>query len=294
MRQATLLIAASLLTLPLLPLGGAMEESVPRQVIPLKGAAPGWWTPEVMARVDAAAAEGLLYNPLTGETFTPQEASAVGKVPVGAPDFLFIRPGSLYLGTDGALCTYNFIYSDRAQIGTAGHCVSGIGVGGRVYIFSLPAPTLPLVTALGTVSSFRDGGVGDDWALINIHAQWRAWVDPNMAWLGGPSCEAWNGIGGLVKHTGHGLHGGHVASVPRYSYASNSNGVSFQAIGSISGGDSGSPVIKVETDDACSMGSAAGVITHCASLTGLECLPIFYSTDVRRVPATVTVGFDPL
>lgn len=290
--RTAFLVLACLLTAPLLTLGGAAVESEPTHFIELKAAAPEWWTPEVMAKADAAAAEGKLLNPLTGETYEPREAAAVVQVPIGSPDYLFIRPGSLFLGASGALCTYNFIYGSGTQIGTAGHCVAKTGE--RVYILAAPGPTIPLVTALGTVASFRNNGIGDDWALINIQSTWHQWVDPNMAWIGGPSCAAFTGTGGVFKTTGHGLQTGLVASVPRYSQGGASNGASFAGIGGVSGGDSGSAIVKVETGTGCALGAAAGVITHCGSIGGLVCLPLYYATDIRKVPATVTIGLDPL
>lgn len=298
--RRTLVLVACLLTAPLLTLGGAAVDApaepaadvAPQHVIELKAAAPDWWTPEVMAKADAAAAEGKLLDPLTGETYTPQAAAAIVTVPAGAPDYLFIRPGSLFLGQSGALCTYNFIYGSGTQIGTAGHCVAKTGE--RVYILAAPGPTVPLVTALGTVASFRNSGIGNDWALININSAWHAFVDPNMAWIGGPSCAAHNGSAGVFKTTGHGIQTGLVASVPRYSQGGASNGATFSGIGAVSGGDSGSAIVKVETGTACAMGSAAGIITHCGSIAGLVCLPLYYTTDIRKVPATVTTGFDPL
>ena len=285
-RTPILIAACCLLAATLSPAVGAWEAEY--KLKELKGVAPDWWTPEMAAKADAAAAEGKLLNPLTGETFTPREAAAILSVPVGAPDYLFVRPGALFLGQSGALCTYNFVYDAHTKIGVAGHCVERNGE--RVYILSTPAPTFPLLTSLGSVASFRNGGIGDDWALVNIDAQWQAWVDPAMAYVGGPSCPAWNGMGGLVKHAGHGIQTGVVASVPRVSraYPTFSGDSHFSGIGEISGGDSGSGMI-LATGPGCALGTAAGVVTHCASLTGLDCLPIFYATDIRFVPATVTV-----
>jgi hypothetical protein len=289
--RATILLAACLLVLPALPLGGAAVQAT--TVMELKAKAPDWWTPEVRLAAQQAALEGKLLNPLTGETFTPREAAALVTVPVGAPDYLFIRPGSLALTESGFLCTYNFIYSAGTQIGTAGHCPSYAAE--PFYILSTPAPTIPLVSALGTAGSYSNGGIGNDWALININPSWRAWVDPSMAWLGGPSCSTWNGASSIVKHTGHGIQTGLVGSIPRLSDAGPSDGNSFSGYGGVSGGDSGSPMIQVfGVNTGCALGSAAGILTHCASIGGTVCLPLFYATDIRKVPATVTIGFDPI
>lgn len=288
--RATILLAACLLVLPALPLSGAGEQAM--TVMELKAKAPDWWTPQVRLEAQQAAAQGKLLNPLTGEMFTPREAAGLVNIPAGAPDYLFIRPGSLALTESGFICTYNFLYTGGTQIGTAGHCPSYTNE--PFYILASPYPTIPLVTILGTATSYRNGGIGNDWALITIDTRWRNWVDPDMAWLGGPSCAAWTGNGGFVKHTGHGIQTGLVASVPRVSQADASNGHAFTGIGEVSAGDSGSPMIQIQTGTSCAMGAAAGILTHCATITGTECLPIYWATDIRIVPATVTTGFDPL
>src|SRR5690242_320404 len=117
-----ILLATCLLVLPALPMSGAEQATT---ILELKATAPDWWTPEVKLAAQRAAAEGKLLNQLTGETFTPQQPALLGvTVPAGAPDYLFIRPGSLALAESGFLCTYNFIYTGGTQIGTAGHCPS--------------------------------------------------------------------------------------------------------------------------------------------------------------------------
>lgn len=294
MVRTRVLLTLLLLTTPVLALGGNAESiDLAPTYIELKGVAPDWWTPEVRAAADRAALQGKLLNPLTGETYEPKEAAAVVDIPAGSPDYLFVRPGALALShDDGALCTYNFIYSARTQIGLAGHCVARNNE--PMYILASPGPTIPLITRLGTVASHSDGGVGNDWALVTIDAQWRQWVDPNMAYLGGPSCSAWTGQGGIIKHVGHGIQTGVVAAVPRVGLAglSTING-GFTGQTEVSGGDSGSALILANGGPSCQMGIAAGVLTHCASIGGLVCLPIFWATDIRKVPATVTIGFDP-
>lgn len=286
MRIVTSVVLAALIV-PLVPFSGS-GETVDYEIIPMIGKAPSWWTEEARAAADRAGAEGKLYRPITGESSEP---AAAGLDVALAPDYLFIRPGALFLGDNGALCTYNFIYGAGTKIGTAGHCVEGVGE--TVYILAVAGLMLPLVSPLGTVSSFKNGGIGNDWALISINTQWLPYVDPNMAYVGGPSCSAWNGSGGVVKTTGHGIQTGLVASVPRVSQAGPSDGKSFTGIGEVSGGDSGSPMIHVVASTACSGGSAAGIVTHCLGIIAV-CLPIYYGSDIRIVPATVTTGFDPL
>ena len=296
MIRARFLLAACLLTVPVLAtsVGGVEQPYIPLE---LKTKAPEWWTPEVRAAAQAAALQGKLYSPLTGEFVSPGTMptlplSAPVNIPVGAPDYLFIRPGALALTESGFLCTYNFIYAAGTQIGTAGHCPSYNNE--PFYILSMPAPTIPLVTALGTAANYHNNGIGDDWALININSAWRSWVDPNMAYVGGPSCSTWIGTGVDVKHVGHGIQTGVIFAVPRVSVASTSNGNSFSGEGAISGGDSGSGMIQHTGETGCAAGRAAGIVTHCASIDGVVCLPLFWASDIRIVPATVTVGFDPI
>lgn len=290
-------LAAALLIAPFLAGSGGAEPSY--SLLELRGVAPEWWTPEVQAAAMAAGAQGKLLNPITGEFVSPEFVSAQatapgGGIPYGSPDYLFIRPGALMLTQGGGLCTFNFIYASGTKIGTAGHCVSFVGQ--NVFSLTVPAPTIPLVNYLGYVANFSNGGIGNDWALINIYGNWFPWVDPNMAYIGGPSCSTWGGgaLSTTVKHVGHGIQTGLVASVPRTSVVISGSSTNFVSAGEVSGGDSGSPVVQVVADAGCSGGKAAGIVTHCLSLTGLECIPVFYSTDIRRVPATVTPGFDPL
>lgn len=285
-------LAAAALIVPFLSVAQADEPEVQDYlIIEMKGEAPDWWTPDVIAAAKEAGPRGELYNPLTGEFLTPVPAAVPGGgVPFGAPDYLFIRPGALFLSESGVLCTYNFIYASLTKIGTAGHCVDKPGE--VVYIVAVP--TIPLVTALGTVASGRDGGVGNDWALIHIDPVWADFVDANTAYIGGPSCSAWSPGVEAGKHVGHGIQTGLVASVARVSAITAFNSRSFQGVGEISGGDSGSPMIEVAGAlPGCAGGGAVGVLTHCASITGIECLPLFFGTDIRRVGATVTPGFDP-
>lgn len=251
---------------------------------PLVGHVPAWWTPEVQAAAEAAGLDGNLLNPITGESTAP-----AGGIPAGSPDYLFVRPGALMISP--FVCTLNFVYASGTQIGTAGHCAGAVGQD----VFIVAVPTVPLIAAVGRVASFHNAGVGDDWALIDINPFWWDWVDPNMAYLGGPSCSAWNGASSPAgKHVGHGIQTGVVAAVPRVSTMGASNGRSFTGAGEVSGGDSGSPIIQVASGANCAGGAAGGIITHCSTITGIECLPLYAATDIRIVPATVTPGFDPL
>jgi hypothetical protein len=290
MLTRTYWVASTALLMIAAPAAGGLFVPEPEtHLMEMKRAAPDWWTPDLIAEVDRASDAGLWFNPFDHETVAPAAAPA-GGVPV-APDYLLIRPGALFLGSSGALCTYNFVYASATKIGTAGHCVEKVGE--RVYI--LAAPTVPIVFAVGTVSAFKNAGVGNDWALITIDPQWSLFVDPNMAYLGGPSCPVWSPSLSEGKTVGHGIQTGLVAAVPRVHTVLAWDGRSFNGAGEISGGDSGSPLVQVNSPlPGCVAGAAIGVLTHCSTITGIECLPLFYGTDIRRVPATVTAGLDPV
>jgi hypothetical protein len=284
--NARLMLVAGVLIIPLLPIAGA-DTASEYQLMELKTQAPSWWTPEAMAGARAAAERGELFNPVTGASVVPPP---LGGLPL-APDYVFIRPGALFLSESGAICTYNFIYSNHQQIGTAGHCVEGRGE----VVYILAAPTIPLVTALGKVAGSKNAGVGNDYALIDIDSQWSQFVDPNVAYVGGPSCSVWTPAVEAGKHVGHGIQTGLIASVPRVSAITDFDGRSFEGAGELSGGDSGSPMVEAAGSlPGCVGGGAVGVLTHCATITGIECLPLFFGTDIRRVPATVTTGLDPV
>jgi hypothetical protein len=205
--------------------------------VPLKGETPDWYTPELAAQVHAAAGAPV---------------AALGDAPL--PGEVGIRPGSWMLEPAG--CTMNFVFQSGTTlgIGTAGHCVNGLG--DSVVLLTLaPGGANPVLVDIGTVVKYRDNGIGDDFALVSIRPELNAWVFPTMAVVGGP-CGAYEGSGPeTVWHYGHGLGIG-TGGTPRAGVALRWGTDEFGWSGLAIFGDSGSAV-RVGTG----LG-AAGDLTH--------------------------------
>ena len=149
----------------------AVDGAVPYQggyAIPLKGERPAWYTDELSAQVHAAGG---------------QPVAAPGDAPL--PGEVGIRPGSWILEPYG--CTANFIFQSGGSyaIGTAGHCVDANGQS-VVLLTVAPGGANPVLVDVGTVITFRNNGIGDDFALVSIRPELNAWVFPTMAVVGGP------------------------------------------------------------------------------------------------------------
>lgn len=238
----------------------------------LKAETPSWYTPELHRKVLAAGARGV-----------PLPAGAERDVPASSLGFVGIRPGSWMLSPSG--CTMNFVFQggatsgpkkprgggkgtrteapaaasvpfDPAQslyIGTAGHCTE---TGDEVVVVAV-APTAPnpVLVNIGRTVKSVDGGVGNDFALVEIRPELNTWVSPSMAHWGGPT-GAWMGSELLpVVHSGHGLVIG-TGGTPRAGqvlYADESDALYW--VGATIFGDSGS-ALNTAT------GLAAADITH--------------------------------
>jgi hypothetical protein len=205
--------------------------------VPLRGETPDWYTPELAARVEAA--DG-------------QPVAAPGDAPL--PGEVGIRPGSWMISPAG--CTMNFVFRSGSGygIGTAGHCVDGTG--DHVVLLTVaPGGANPVLVDIGTVVKYRDGGIGNDFALVSIRPELNAWVFPTIAVVGGP-CGAYTGSGPeTVWHYGHGLVIG-TGGTPRAGVGLRWGTNEFGWTGAAIFGDSGSAV-RVGTGLA-----AAGDLTH--------------------------------
>ncbi|MHB8605173.1 MAG: chymotrypsin family serine protease [Thermoplasmatota archaeon] len=153
-------------------------------------------------------------------------------------------------------CTYNFVVTDGTDvyIGTARHCTGAIG--DRLGVAGVP----------GTIGTVAYRGVRDtaDWAFIRIDASARPLVDGTMAGIGGPS-RGPTGLdvrapepGEALVHYGWGVATqGQAALRGRVAVALFADDLLSQDeiwfVGSVSGGDSGSPV-RLAT------GEAAGIV----------------------------------
>jgi hypothetical protein len=202
--------------------------------IPLRAARPDWYTPALHARVMAG-------QPVA----TPAEAPL--------PSEVGIRPGAWMIAPAG--CTMNFIFRGGGSfaIGTAGHCVTAVGE--PVTLLTLaPGTENPVLVNVGTVLTFRDNGIGDDFALVSIRPELNGWVDPTTAVVGGP-CGQYGGSGPeTVWHYGHGLGIG-TGGTPRAGVALSWRADSYGWDGAGIFGDSGSPVRVTDL-------TAAGNLTH--------------------------------
>lgn len=209
---------------------------------------PFWYDETLRNKVHEAAMDGNAYNMKTDE-----------EVPMSS-SHLFVRPGNLMVSP--TFCTMNFIYASNGDlfIGSAGHCVDFQGQAVQITV----APDVFL--EVGTVDSFQNGGIGDDWALIDVYDQVESRVDADTAYVLGPSCDKHQTGAGLtdpvpVKHAGHGLGIGFGVGTPRAGVATATQGGATYMEAAISFGDSGSPILTTK-DPSCSLGRGLGIVTH--------------------------------
>lgn len=241
---------------------------------PLSAPQPDWYTANLHQQVLAAAEHGQ-------GVALPDGA----EVPASALAFTGIRPGSWMVSPAG--CTLNFVFgsvdstatstttasngngkgngkgqgrakkaasSGDAFIGTAGHCTE---VGEQVTIVAAPG----ILMHIGTTVTSVDGGVGDDFALIDVRPEMEQYVNPSTAYFGGPTAAGDPQFGDVVTHAGHGLVIG-TGGTPRtgvvvYRGPGEEGGTSdaFAWDGAAAPGDSGSFVLEAD-------GTAAGDLTH--------------------------------
>jgi hypothetical protein len=204
--------------------------------VPIRAERPSWYTAELHQRV-------------------LQADGAPVAVPAQAPlpSEIGIRPGAWMVAPAG--CTMNFIFQQGSSyaIGTAGHCVSSVGE--PVTLLTLaPGTENPVLVNVGSVLTFRDNGIGDDFGLVFVRPELNAWVDPTTAVVGGP-CGQYGGSGPeTVWHYGHGLGIG-TGGTPRAGAALSWRTDSYGWDGAAIFGDSGSPVRVTDL-------KAAGNLTH--------------------------------
>lgn len=201
---------------------------------------PDWYTDELHARVLAAAGSG-------DGVALPDGAA----YPSSALAFTGIRPGGWIIAPGG--CTTNFVFGSPGDysIGTAGHCTD---VGDEVTMVAAPGVLMNIGTTVRSV----DNGIGDDFALIDVHPEMQH-VNPWMSYFGGPTGSGDVGAGDVVLHAGHGLVLGS-GGTPRAGLATfrgdgEHAGDAFAWLGAATPGDSGSAVRTLD-------GAAAGNLTH--------------------------------
>lgn len=250
-----------------------------RMVAPLVGGeGPAWLTPEVAEKAKAAGKLGLAYD-----ADTDQMVDLAAAYPTQA----LVRPGTQIFPESilPGWCTAAFTFGSEWQISTAGHCTDA---GDAVFLI----PYHKIVSYFGITSvSTGNGGIGNDWALIDVLPSWRNRVDSDVAWVGGP-----HGVADypytLLKHVGHGTAVG-TGGTPRLGFLLGwePNYVTFD--GQVQRGDSGSPLLQAfaspgphaSDDDAFVGDPALGIITHgtCGTWDCILVEPPYYATRIDLV-----------
>jgi hypothetical protein len=243
LRLLSTLAAALVLALPpaAAPAAAAPTDATDGvRTIELKAPKPDWYTTALHDRVMAAAARG--------------EAVPIPEgVDYRASGLLFtgIRPGAWIIAPSG--CTTNFVFGSPSDyyIGTAGHCTE---VGDEVTLIAAPGVLMNIGTTVRSV----DGGVGNDFALIDVRPSMEQYVNPSMTYFGGPTGAGSPQPNDVVEHAGHGLVIG-TGGTPRAGVVvyrgRGDGGDAFAWVGAASPGDSGSAVRLAN-------GRAAGDLTH--------------------------------
>ena len=209
----------------------------------------------------------------------------------GGTGCLGIRPGALLLLISGGSigwCSMAHVYGSAGgyDISTAGHCgktgdpatvIAGTGNRGDA--------TGLVLLDFGHFAHSTDGGLGRDWALIDIDPAYQSLVTPTMCVWGGPR-GTYAKTGSLVGitvprrvglpsvtvtpdptlaqtivHYGHGAGVG-AGGTPRAGEAISCGSSHFMFSGAISPGDSGSGANTVLGDTVGANMQAAGIITH--------------------------------
>jgi hypothetical protein len=219
-----------------------------------------------------------------GSTAGPTAATYAGTGCLG------IRPGAWLLlisGNSIGWCSMAHVYGSPGSydISTAGHCgktgdtatvIAALGNRGDA--------TGVVLLDFGTFGTSRDGGLGNDWALIDIRSQYQSLVTPTMCFWGGPR-GTYTKTGDLaavqvpnnrlpsvsvtpdpllaqtVVHYGHGLGVG-AGGTPRAGEAIAWRQSHFMFFGAISPGDSGSGANTLAGDTIGANMEAAGIMTH--------------------------------
>jgi len=279
------LVLALICSLTLFSWGALAESGGPDtegQVVELKRPTPDWFTDELAQLVAA-----------NGVAAAPADAPLPGEVG--------IRPGSWMISP--FWCTMNFVFQNgsRLGIGTAGHCAKN---GDSVTLLTLaPGSGNPVLVDIGSTIVSHDGGIGNDFALIEIKPELHSWVFPTIGAIGGP-CGAYAGeglvsvqnpvkfqgelipstfdLGDTVYHYGHGVGMG-TGGTPRTGATLAWYPDSFTWAGAVYGGDSGSAVRIQDL-------KAAGNLTHglADAFTGLVPLGVGYGTRITKILSMVS------
>jgi hypothetical protein len=203
---------------------------------------------------------------------------------------LGIRPGAwLLLLSGGGIgwCSMAHVYGSPGSydISTAGHCGK---VGDTATVIAALGNRSGAAGAVlldfGTFATSKDGGLGNDWALIDIKPEFQGLVSPTMCFWGGPR-GMYTKTGGVatvtisgtgrpsiainpdpflaqaIVHYGHGTGVG-PGGTPRAGTTIHWGQTHFMFFGAISPGDSGSGANTLTGDTVGANMEAAGIMTH--------------------------------
>jgi hypothetical protein len=199
-----------------------------------------------------------------------------------------IRPGAWILlisGNSIGWCSAAHVFGSAGSydISTAGHCGK---TGDIATVIGVVGNNTPVLIDFGKFATSHDGGVGNDWALIDIFPQYQHLVTPTMAFWGGPR-GTYTKTGSLatltfgrnnlldprltlnpdpllaqgILHYGHGTGVG-AGGTPRAASAISWGATHFMFFGAISPGDSGSGSNTLTGDTVGAANEAAGINTH--------------------------------
>ena len=210
----------------------------------------------------------------------------------GGAGCLGIRPGGwLLLLSGGGIgwCSLAHVYGAPGSydISTAGHCGKTGDIATAIAAFGNRGGLAgPVLLDFGKFATSHDGGLGNDWALIDVYAQYQNLVSPTMCFWGGPrgiytktggiatlnTRKGWQPTGVTlnpdpflaqsIAHYGHGTGLGQAVGTPRLGEAIHWGTSHFMFFGAISPGDSGSGANTVTGDTVGANMEAAGIMTH--------------------------------
>jgi hypothetical protein len=203
---------------------------------------------------------------------------------------LGIRPGMWVLlisGNSIGWCSAAHVYGTPGayDISTAGHCGKTGATATAIAAFGNRGDATGVVLLdFGKFATSHDGGLGNDWALIDILPQYQSLVSPTMCFWGGPR-GMYTKTGDLaalnvprrglptvtvnpdpllaqtIVHYGHGTGVG-AGGTPRAGEAISWRATHFMFFGAISPGDSGSGANTLAGDTVGANMEAAGIMTH--------------------------------
>ena len=209
----------------------------------------------------------------------------------GGTTCLGIRPGALLLSvTSNSIgwCSMAHVYGSPGSydISTAGHCGKTGETATVIAGFGNRADATGVILLdFGHFATSHDGGLGNDWALIDIDPAYQSLTTPTMCFWGGPR-GMYTKTGSLVGitiprkgfipnvsvnpdptlaqtivHYGHGTGVG-PGGTPRAGEAIHWGASHFMFTGAISPGDSGSGSNTLLGDTLGANMEAAGINTH--------------------------------